>query len=39
MELTLNLNTRLQPMHRFNLGDILQEMLKKKKLGKVINLE
>lgn len=35
MELTLNLNARLQPMHRFNLEDILQEMLKKKKLGKV----
>lgn len=35
MELTLNLNSRLQPMHRHDLEDIFQEILEKEKLGEV----
>ncbi|MCP9612161.1 hypothetical protein [Coprobacter tertius] len=35
MELTLNLNARLQPMHRHILEDKLQEILEKEKLGEV----
>lgn len=33
MELTLNLNSRLQPMHRHDLEDALQEILEKINLG------
>lgn len=33
MDLTLNLNSRLQPMHRHDLEDALQEILEKGKLG------
>lgn len=36
MELTLNLNSRLQPMHRHDLEDALQEILEKEKLGEVM---
>ena len=35
MDLTLNLNSRLQPMHRHDLEDALQEILEKGKLGEV----
>lgn len=35
MELTLNLNSRLQPMHRHDLEDALQEFLEKDNLGEV----
>lgn len=35
MELTLNLNARLQPIHRHDLEDGLQEILEKEKLGEV----
>ncbi|WP_289858189.1 hypothetical protein [uncultured Muribaculum sp.] len=35
MELTLNLNSRLQPTHRHHLEDALQEILEKEKLGEV----
>lgn len=34
MELTLNLNSRLQPMHRHDLEDALQEILEKNKSGR-----
>ena len=36
MELTLNLNSRLQPMHRHDLEDALQEILEKINLGEVM---
>ena len=32
----LQLNARLQPMHRFELEDMIEEGLKEKKLGKVV---
>lgn len=35
MELTLNLNSRLQPMHRHDLEDALQGIFEKEKLGEV----
>lgn len=35
MNLTLKLNARLQPKHRFELEDALQEILEKKQLGEV----
>ena len=35
MDLTLKLNARLQPKHRFELEDVLQEILEKKHLGEV----
>ncbi len=35
MELVLNLNLRLQPMHRHHLEDELQEILEKEELGEV----
>lgn len=35
MRLTLNLNARLQPMHRFDLEDALQEVLEKERMGEV----
>ena len=36
MELTLNLNSRLQPMHRHDLEDALQGILEKVNLGEVM---
>ena len=36
MELTLNLNSRLQPMHRHDLEDALQGILEKLNLGEVM---
>ena len=36
MDLTLNLNSRLQPMHRHDLEDALQEILEKINLGEVM---
>lgn len=35
MELTLHLNSRLRPMHRFELEDVIQEILKKEQIGEV----
>lgn len=35
MELTLKLNARFQPKHRFELEDALQEILEKKKMGEI----
>lgn len=35
MELTLKLNARLQPKHRFELEDALQEILEKEQMGEV----
>ena len=35
MDLTLKLNARFQPVHRFELEDALQEILEKKQLGEV----
>lgn len=35
MELTLKLNARLQPKHRFDLEDALQEILEKEQMGEV----
>lgn len=35
MELTLKLNARFQPVHRFELEDALQEILEKNKMGTV----
>lgn len=35
MELTLKLNARFQPKHRFELEDVLQEILEKEKMGEV----
>lgn len=35
MELTLNLNSRLQPVHRHSLEDALQDILEKENLGEV----
>lgn len=35
MDLILNLNSRLQPMHRHDLEDALQEILEKEDLGEV----
>lgn len=35
MELTLNLNARLQPMHRFKLEDEIQDILEKEQIGEV----
>lgn len=35
MDLTLKLNARLQPKHRFELEDVLQEILEKKRIGEV----
>lgn len=35
MELTLNLNSRLQPKHRFDLEDVIQDFLVKRGLGEV----
>lgn len=35
MDLSLKLNARLQPIHRFELEDALQEVLEGKRLGEV----
>lgn len=35
MELTLKLNARFQPKHRFELEDAIQEILEKKQIGEV----
>ena len=35
MEVTLNLNARLQPTHRHKLEDIIQNLLEKEKIGTV----
>lgn len=35
MELTLHLNSRLRPMHRFELEDVIQGILEKEQIGEV----
>lgn len=35
MNLTLKLNARFQPKHRFDLEDALQEILEEKQLGEI----
>ncbi len=35
MELTLRLNARFQPRHRFDLEDALQELLERENMGEV----
>lgn len=35
MDLTLKLNARFQPKHRFELEDALQEILENKQLGEI----